>query len=119
MDISTDEKYGMTRQRLAIAICIAERGFSELYAGQIMRNNPGDIKGPDGRIEHYPSIMDGWSALKHEIDLIFAGKSHYYNTGMSIQEFGVIWTGNDNPLAWANTVAGMLGVDVTTNLDEL
>lgn len=119
MDITTDEKYGMTRQRLAIAICIAERGFTELYTGQIMRNNPGDIKSGDGRIHQYPSIMDGWSALKHEIDLIFAGKSHYYNVGMTIQQLGMEWTGNDNPEAWAKTVAGMLGVSITTLLSEL
>lgn len=119
MDITTDEKYGMTRQRLAIAICIAERGFTELYTGHIMRNNPGDIKGPNGIMESYPSIQDGWSALKHQIDLIYSGKSHYYNVEMTIQQFGMEWTGNDNPEAWAKTVAGMLGVSTSTLLREL
>jgi hypothetical protein len=50
---------------------------------------------------------------------MFSGQSRYYNPGMSILDVAKIYTGNDNPTSWANTVAQVLGVDPGTALQDL
>ena len=115
----TQVNNSLRRHRFSIAICVAERGFGELYSGFLKRNNPGDLKGTDGILDVYPTSDDGWSALRNQIDLIYSDRSKYYNVQMTIREMATTWTGNDNPAAWSAIVAGMLGVSEDTKLCDI
>jgi len=80
-------------------------------------NNPGDLKLGDigfgalpSGITIFPTFDQGCRALYHQLDLILTNKSSEYNTSMTFSQIAVIWTGNDNPMGWASTVAKSLNI---------
>jgi hypothetical protein len=110
--------------KIADAIAFAE-GY--LVAGSRPRrnNNPGDLErdltgkaiGRDGRYVIYATPEDGREALEHQVRLMFDG-SHIYKPFMTIAEIARLYTAT-NPEVWASNVAGHLGVNVRTRLDEV
>lgn len=105
-------------QSLAQGIATAEGYYDGPGVIPYDRNNPGDIK-VNGVIATYPTIQDGWNALYHQVQLMLYGGSSVYNPSMSISDVAQLWTGGDNPTGWAQTVAGVVGVDPSTALNQL
>ena len=104
-------------QRIAEAIALAE-GFYAPGSLPQRRNNPGDIK-VNGVIATYESEADGWEALRNQIRLILENRSGIYTSDMSIYEVAELYTGGDNPSAWAHIVSAQLGVSPDTALGEV
>ena len=105
--------------RLALAICIAERGTTELYMGKIARNNPGDIMDRAGKLCEYSDLLSGFTVLLNMIGYWFSGKSEIYHVSMSIREISKIYTGDDHADDWATIVSGFMGVNPSTTLSEI
>jgi hypothetical protein len=115
--------------KLAYAIAIAEGFFSAGSRSQ-RNHNPGDFEsditgkavGFDGPYVIYASDADGWEALKKQVSLMFGG-SHVYNPSMTIDEVAYKYAdGLHDPQGaanWAANVAGYLGVDGSTRLQDL
>jgi hypothetical protein len=100
----------------AYAIGRAE-GFGPLNNIPTRANNPGDLELGDigfgilGQgITIYPTFLQGAQALYRQLDLILTNTSHEYNTSMTFSQVAVIWTGNDNPIGWAETVTKSLNI---------
>lgn len=83
-------------------------------------NNPGNLKagnrglGTIGGKTIFPSVVDGWRALAHQIDLIASGKSAFYRPDMTFAQIAHIYTGGDKPDAWAAIVTQEIGVTPDT-----
>lgn len=105
--------------RMAVAICIAERGKDELYGGIIKNHNPGDIMGPDGHLVEYTNSLTGFYYLIDMLRGWFEGTSERYHVSMSISEVAKIYTGDDHAADWAANVAGFMGVHPSTTLAEI
>ena len=109
---------------LACAIAHAE-GYYVSGAIPDRANNPGDLELGDigngilgHRITIYATERAGCLALYHELDLIFAGRSHYYTTDMTFAQFAVVWTGSDKSVSWATVVTKLLKTTFNTTLLE-
>ena len=105
-------------KRIAEAIAKAE-GYGVPGAIPTVRNNPGDIKGPDGEIRWFATPEDGWNALYRQVTMMFTGESRYYRADMTIAEIARIYTGESTYMNWANNVARFLGVTPETRLIEV
>jgi hypothetical protein len=111
-------------QKLAQAIAKAE-GFFSPGSLPNRTNNPGDLKLGDkglGTVAGktvFASPEEGFQALERQINLILTGRSDYYSPDMTIREIAQVYTGGDNADAWANIVAGQLGVSPDTPLSEI
>jgi hypothetical protein len=108
----------------AYAIAKAE-GFFIKGSIPARLNNPGDLELGDigfgalpSGITMYPTFEQGAEALYHELDLILTGNSHEYSIFMNFSQMAVIWTGNDNPIGWADTVAKSLNVFPDTTIQS-
>ncbi len=96
--------------QLAQAISHAE-GFSVTGSVSQRAHNPGDLvlgdrgHGTLGRegITVFPTDVDGWAALEHELDLIRSGHSHVYRKDMTIAQMAAKWT-DTQQAAWALNV---------------
>jgi len=113
--------------RLAHAISKAE-GYGKAGTLPSRYRNPGDLKAVMGYV--YPGQIkvgkgghvvfrtsaDGWAALRHQLDKIVAGESHY-TVNMTLQEVGKRYAGNYR--VWSKNVAHNLGVEPTTSLWEI
>lgn len=106
-------------QKLAMAVAKAE-GYGVEGALPTRINNPGDLElgdvgcGVEQGKTIYPNAKAGWDALERQCALILTDKSPYYQTQMTIMQFAMKYTGNDEAAAWAKTVADFLGL-LTTN----
>lgn len=110
-------------QALANAIAKAEGANPSI-------NNPGDLSSGDFPAAHVTGIFNsagvaivdtlenGWAALYNKLSNIFSGNSAVYSPSMTISQFAQTYTGGDNAQAWANTVAGELGVTPDTTLAD-
>ena len=105
-------------QAIAQGIATAEGYYNGPGVIPYDNNNPGDIK-VGGVIATYPTAQDGWNALYHQIELMVSGQSSVYSPSMSISDVAQLWTGGDNPTGWAQTVAGVVGVDPSTPLEQI
>jgi hypothetical protein len=111
-------------EAMARAIARAEGFFVSDSLAQ-RANNPGNLKLGDiglGTIRDktvFPTVEQGWTALQRQIRFMLTGTSQFYTPAMSILEVAAIYTGRDNPLAWATTVASALGVSIQTKLADL
>ena len=113
-------------QSLARAIAKAE-GFYVVGSIPNRANNPGDLElgapyvSLASKVTQFPTSDAGWQALYKELTLIVTGASGVYTSGLgtSITDLASTWTGGDNPQAWANIVAGALGVTVDAPLSEV
>ena len=107
----------------AFAIGKAE-GFGVTGAIPTRANNPGDLVlgsvgfgtlGTKG-ITIYPTFDQGVRALYRELNLILTNTSRVYTNSMTFSQIAVLWTGNDNPIGWASTVAKSLNVFPDTTI---
>lgn len=105
-------------RRIAEAIARAE-GYGKLGAIPTVRNNPGNLKGPDGQIRWFQTAADGWNALYRQITMMFTGESRFYNADMTIAEIARIYTGEATYMNWARNVARFLGVTPETRLKDV
>lgn len=104
-------------KRFASAIAYAE-GFGKPGTIPTVRNNPGDLTdSTTGAIISYDTPDDGWSALYHQVYLMFYGGSAHYNASMSILQIGQIYAADW--VNWVNNVSSYLGVSADTKLSEL
>lgn len=87
-------------------------------------NNPGDLElgnigfGTVAGKTIYPTFEWGVLALYHELDLILTNKSKVYNTSMTFSQMSVLWTGNNNSMGWASSVAQNLNVFPGTTIQS-
>lgn len=110
---------------LAQAIARAE-GFGIANAVPTVAHNPGDLVlgdigngiANDAGVTIFASDADGWSALYHELNLIFSGQSAVYSGSFTFATFARIWTGGDNFSAWAANVTSIVGAGPNTTLAD-
>jgi len=105
--------------RIARAIARAEGYF---VAGSLPNrlNNPGSLKDPNtGQLRAFPTVEEGWAALKQQVARMLEGTSRFYQPSMTIAQIAAIYTGGDKPDAWARIVAGELGVSPDTPLKDV
>ena len=74
---------------------------------------PGQVGVCAGKYIKFKTREAGMAALRHELDIISAGRSTRYNAGMSLAQMGRIWAGDSR---WADIVAKTLGVSTKTQL---
>ena len=119
------EPVTVTIQQLAQAIARAE-GFGVAGAIPTLAHNPGDLVIPgwegdtlgSAGISVLPDDQTGWARLYHQLQLIVDGRSHVYSLDDSISDMADKWTTTDQE-AWANNVAGALGVSPDVTLREI
>lgn len=114
-------------ETFAQAIAKAE-GFYQKGTIPNRYHNPGDLKvrrgvyigqlrvGKAGHVV-FKSDVDGWTALKGQIQKIIDGESHVYDLSMSLNDVARRYAGDSQ--VWGRNVAKTLGVPVETTLDEL
>jgi hypothetical protein len=108
---------------IAEAFAKAE-GFGVPGALPTRAHNPGDLELGDvgnGTINGktvFTTDQDGWNALYKQIQLMIGGGSSYYSPTDSWRQVAQTWTGGDNANAWANIVAGHLGVNPDSSMQE-
>jgi hypothetical protein len=105
-------------RRIAQAIARAE-GYGVPGAIPTVRNNPGNIKGPDGVIRTYSTPEEGWQALYRQVLLMLTGESRFYKPEMTIAEIARIYTGEAQFMNWARNVSRVLGVTPDTRLRDV
>jgi hypothetical protein len=101
--------------RVAEAIAFAE-GFYKPGSLPERANNPGDISA-GGQVIHYPTLAEGWAALRRQVEDMFSGTSAYYDPSMTIAEIATHYA--EDSANWARNVAAHLGVTVSTRLADL
>lgn len=86
-------------------------------------NNPGAISGTGDTglsfgagIGIYSTLDAGKQALTNQINSIYNGTSSYYNSGMTLSQFGEVYAPNQN---YGNTLANVLGVPASTTLNQI
>jgi hypothetical protein len=109
-------------QPLTTAIAQAESGGG-IAGVAATANNPGNLFIGDqgyGTASNgetiFGSMSDGWAALENQVQGMLNGSSSIYNPNMSIQDAASLYTGGDNPTAWANNVATGLGTTPSSSL---
>ena len=113
-------------RKIAEAIAVAEGWFHPSGTAVPQRaNNPGNLKLPENPLGDiggktiFATAEEGWAALDRQINFILTGQSRYYTPDMTIFQVAQIYTGGDNAQAWANIVAGKLGVTPDTPIKEV
>lgn len=115
---------GYQVEQFAKAISIAEGtsnpdGSLNPNSLGIQRNNPGDIEDSMGVIVTFSTITDGWNALYDQCSRMLYGTSKVYTPDMSIMRAAQLYTGGDNAVAWAQSVAQTLGLSITNTLGDV
>lgn len=93
-------------------------------------NNPGNLeyhrqigtKGSDGRFAIFRTYQDGYNALKSLLIRAATGQMPAYRANGSLADFYAVYapSGDDNdPMAYAQTVAKAIGVSVETKIKDL
>jgi len=84
--------------------------------------NPGNCKGIDGNFLVFSSYEIGFAYLENYIRRVMAGKHKAYPKNPTIAQYFAVYapSGDDNdPVSYANEVAGKLGVGVDFRLADL
>lgn len=111
--------------KFAKGIATAE-GFYVAGSRPNRNHNPGDLTidvtgksvGMDGMYVKYANDADGWEALRKQVRMMFDNTSRVYNSTLTIKQVAAKYT-TTAVAAWANIVAGYMGVSVDTRLDQL
>jgi len=116
--------------KIAEAIAAAE-GFYVKGSRPQRNNNPGDMTKDligraiawDGAYPKYSVASDGWANLYAQINAWLNGTSRYHNAQSTIADLAGLgtepgYTSTDKE-AWANNVAGFLGVGTDTPIGEI
>jgi len=110
--------------RMAKAIAIAE-GFYDGDTVPRRANNPGALATSSltdravpaaggHRIKWFPTVADGWAALRAQLQRIVDGRSAHYTLSMTLEQMGLTWSNGDRN--WATNVAGVLNVSTAATL---
>jgi hypothetical protein len=87
-------------------------------------NNPGDLElgdigyGTDEGKTIFPSEQAGWAELEYQCEKMMTGTSHAYKPSMNFLQVAQLYTGGDDAAGWAQTVTQILGISVTTTLEQ-
>lgn len=121
-----DPPGGYSAKVLAFARAVARaEGFGVAGAVPTRLNNPGDLKassvasiGRDasGHLQ-FANLVDGWTALYRQVQLIIDGHSRNYTLDMTINEMAAKYA--ESNVHWARNVAGALNVPASTRLREI
>jgi hypothetical protein len=118
---------------LSQAIAFSGEGYGVPGAIPTRANNPGDLAlgnvggGVVGteNITVFPDATTGWNRLYNQVFMMLNGQSANYNVQMDFYDMGHVWVDGPNaptitPQAnsWSENVAGRLGVDPTTILQD-
>lgn len=103
--------------------CLAIRDF-EGRPGDLnyRNNNPGNIRGRDGRFLKFNTYAEGWLYLKDYVTRACTGKHSAYKPDFTIKQFfGVYAPSSDNnqPDIYASWVANRIGLQTSTKIKEL
>lgn len=85
-------------------------------------NNPGNIKGRDGKFIKFNTYEEGFTALQDYLIRACTGKHSAYNPNMSLYKFFCVYapsSDNNNPLVYATTVAKNIGCSIDTKISLL
>ena len=119
-DVSLGSSPGVAQEeKIARAIAKAEGFFTDSQLLQRLNNPVGLKPVGGGALIQFATVQDGWNAAYRQIRLILTNDSSVYNRDMSISQIAPIWTGNDNPQAWATIVSRELGVDRNTPIFQV
>ena len=77
---------------------------------------PGQIGVCKGGHVRFANDAAGYAALRHEIEKILAGESHYYRQDMTLLQMGKFYAQNSR--LWAKNLAHNLGVSPSVTLQE-
>lgn len=116
-------------QMFAEGIAFAE-GFFAQGSRAARNHNPGNLTldtigkaiSTDGPFVVYANDVDGWEALRKQVQLILTDASKYYNSQMTLRQIGEIYASTSTPneqLNWAINVASKLGIDIDTPVSTL
>jgi hypothetical protein len=123
-----DDKVRILAQAIATAEGYYAPGERDGRSLPYRLNNPGSLKKPALRAESLPTWKDtglvvfptermGWDALKHQIELMFTGRSSIYDPSDSILDVAKKYA--DGDLNWGRNVARQLGISPSCSLDEI
>ena len=112
-------------QRIAQAIAAAE-GFGVAGARPTRNHNPGDMTadligrstGKDGAFVVYANDEDGWQNLYAQVNAWLEGTSRHAGPQSTIFDISRFYTTTEQDV-WAANVAGVLGVDLDTQIGTI
>ena len=108
--------------KLAEAIARAEGFYASNEPLPKRINNPLDLElgdkgyGTQAGKTVFNTIEEGWEAGYFEAWMMLTGNSHFYNPSKTFAQVATLYTGGDNPEAWAFTVSTALGLSPITTL---
>lgn len=105
------------------ALCLAIRDY-EGKPGDLnyRNNNPGNIRGVDGKFLKFKTMEEGFDYLKKYVKRAATGEHKAYKKGCTIEEFFKVYapTGdNNNPDAYAKWVAKRIGETVDKRVVDI
>ena len=111
--------------RFSEAIAYAE-GYYVPGSRARRNNNPGNLTvdtigkavDMDGMFIVYANAIDGWNALKRQVELILTDLSSIYTSDMTLIEIAERYTTTEQS-AWAHNVASKLGIPVNVPVSSL
>lgn len=111
------------KKNLLDEFCLAIRDF-EGKPGDLnyRNNNPGNIRGVDGKFLKFKTMEEGMAYLKDYVTRACTGKHKAYSPKFTIIDFFNVYapTGdNNNPGQYAKWVANRIGVDVSFKIQNL
>lgn len=120
--VYNDVKESM-KKNLLDEFCLAIRDF-EGKPGDLnyRNNNPGNIRGVDGKFLKFKTMEEGMAYLKDYVTRACTGKHKAYSPKFTIIDFFNVYapTGdNNNPGQYAKWVANRIGVDVSFKIQNL
>ena len=89
----------------------------------LQNNNPGNLRDPaTGSFRTFSTVDEGNQALMNDIQIKQSGKSDVIKPGASLSQFASVWapaSDNNDPIAYANTLAQHTGTTVDTPFDQI
>lgn len=85
-------------------------------------NNPGNIKGLDGKFLKFNTYEEGFAYLKYYVRRVMEGKHKAYIKNPTIMQFFLVYApegDNNDPTSYASEVANKLGVTTSFLIKDL
>jgi hypothetical protein len=116
-------------QMFSDGIALAE-GFYVAGSRAARNHNPGNLTlditdtgiGKDGMFIVYRNDVDGWNALRRQVELILTDASGVYDSQMTLRQIAQKYASTSTAteqLNWAINVASKLGIDIDTPVSNL
>lgn len=111
------------KKNLLDEFCLAIRDFEGKPGDLNYRtNNPGNIRGVDGKFLKFKTMEEGMAYLKDYVTRACTGKHKAYSPKFTIIDFFNVYaptSDNNNPGQYAKWVANRIGVDVSFKIQNL